>query len=58
VAPMPFASTPWATTPVNVKRVLLATLITGALIWMSAEVNPAVLGLVAPTRSEATRANA
>ena len=29
-----------------------------ALIWMSAEVNPAVLGLVVPTKSEATRANA
>jgi hypothetical protein len=55
---MPFASTPWATTPVNVKKVSQATHTTGALIWMSAEVNPAVLGHVAQTRSEATPANA
>jgi len=55
---MPFVSTPWVTIPVNVKRVLLATHTMGAPIWMSAEVNPAVLGHVVPTRLEATLANA
>lgn len=55
---MPFASIQWVTILARVKRVSPVTLTTGALIWMSAEVNPVVKAHDVPTRLEAILASA